>query len=131
MSICNDSNSAILSIDQPANLSWNMGNGVPGSLDGIILRPGGASTWKAYPNNTPLLKGRFFVPQGAPLPLKSEETYQKIPENSMFMFARNVASPYCKSTYSTSGGQLCLGMNQIKYVGERRAGNNDFPGDGT
>ena len=78
-----------------------------------------------------LLKGRFFVPQGTPLPLKSEETYQKIPENSMFMFARNVASPYCKSTYSTSGGQLCLGMNQIKYVGERRAGNNDFPGDGT
>jgi hypothetical protein len=131
MSICNDSNSAILSIDQPAKLSWTMGNGVPGSLDGIILRPGGSSTWKACPNNTPLLKGRFFVPQGwGSMPLKCEEMYQTIPRDSMFMFARNVASPYCKSTYSTFGGQVCTNSSQQAYVGERRGGNNDFPGDG-
>ena len=130
MSICNDSNSAILSIDKPASLSWNMGNGVPGSFDGIILKTGGASRWKASPNDTPLLKGRFFVPQGTPLPLKGEEMYQTIPDNSMFMFAKNIASPYCKSTYSTFGGQLCLSKNQMDYVAQRRAGNNDFPGDG-
>ena len=77
-----------------------------------------------------LLKGRFFVPQGTPLPLKGEEMYQTIPDNSMFMFAKNIASPYCKSTYSTFGGQLCLSKNQMDYVAQRRAGNNDFPGDG-
>ena len=91
MSICNDSNSAILSVNQPASLSWGMGQGVHGSLDGIILNPGGSSYWKAQPNNVPLKKGRFFVPMGTPIPLKGEEMYHKIPENSMMVFAQNVA----------------------------------------
>jgi hypothetical protein len=127
MSICNDSNSAILSVDQPASLAWGMGRGVPGSLDGIILRPGGSSYWKAQPNNVPLKKGRFFVPMGTPLPLKCEEMYQTIPENSMMVFAQNVASPLCKSDYSTMGGQICTTPNQRSFIGERRGDNKNFP----
>ena len=84
MSICNDSNSAILSVDQPANLSWNMGTGVPGSLDGLVLSTGSVHPWKAKPTNTELLKARFFVPQGfGSLPLKREEMYQTLPEDSL------------------------------------------------
>ena len=122
MSICNDSNSAILSINQPAQISWRMSDGVPGSFDGVILKPNCSSTWKACPDNTPL-KGRFFVPQGHTLPLNDEEMYQKLPKDSMFMFSRNTTSPYCKSTYSTSGGQICSTCKQMKYVGETRGGN--------
>ena len=129
MSICNDSNSAILSVDQPANLSWGMGKGVPGSLDGIILRPGGASSWRRQPNNVPKMKGRFFVPQGwGSMPLKCEEMYQKFPENSMFMFAQNVSSPLCcPSTYSTSTGCICSTPEQIRFVSQQRGNNKNFP----
>ena len=56
--------------------------------------------------------------------------YQTLPEDSMFMFARNKASPYCNSNYSTSGGQLCTTYNQQSYVGERRGNNNTYYGDG-
>jgi hypothetical protein len=128
MSICNDSNLAILSVDQPASLSWGMGRGVPGSLDGIILRPGGSSSWKAAPNDVPLKQGRFFVPQGwGSMPLKCEEMYQKFPENSMMVFAKNVASPLCKSDYSTMGGQICSTPSQRSFIGERRGNNKNFP----
>ena len=131
MSICNDSNSAILSIDQPAKLSWTMGQGVPGSLDGLIFRPNSSTSWKANPSNTAQLKSRFFVPQGwGSMPLKCEEMYQTLPNNSMFMFASNVASPYCKSTYSTFGGQVCTSDFQQRYIGERRGNNNNYTGDG-
>jgi hypothetical protein len=127
MSICNDSNSAILSVNQPASLSWGMGQGVPGSLDGIILRPGGSSTWKAPPNNVMLKHGRFFVPQGfGSLPLKNEEMHQKFPENSMMVFSQNVASPLCKSDYSTMGGQICSSPSQRSFIGERRGNNKNF-----
>ena len=127
MSICNDSNSAILSVDQPASLSWGMGRGVPGSLDGIVLRPGGASTWRQQPNNVPKMKGRFFVPQGYSMPLKCEETYMKMPSNSMFMFAQNVSSPSCcPSTYSSSGGCLCSTPDQRRWVAQQRGNNKNF-----
>ena len=127
MSICNDSNSAILSVDQPASLSWGMGQGVPGSLDGIILRPGGSSTWRKQPNNVPLRQGRFFVPQGHGIPLRCEEQFQKFPNNSMFLFSRNVASPLCcPSTYSSSSGCLCLTPAQRRLIGQTRGNNKNF-----
>lgn len=127
MSICNDSNAAILSIDQPASLSWGMGQGVPGSFDGIILRPGGSSSWRKQPNNVPQKKGRFFVPNGTPLPLKCEMMYQKFPENSMFYFAKNVSSPYCcPSTYSSNTGCVCTTPEQRKFVAQTRGNNKNF-----
>ena len=130
MSICNDSNSAILSVDQPANLSWSMGQGVLGSLDGLYLHPGGASTWRKQPNNVPLLKGRFFVPMGTPLPLKNEEIYQTLPDDSMFMFAKNISSPACcPSSYSTSSGCVCTTPAQRRLIGQTRGNNKNFPSD--
>ena len=127
MSICNDSNSAILSIDQPASLSWGMGHGVPGSLDGIMLRPGGDSSWRHKPNNVSKLKGRFFVPQGTPIPLKCEEMYQTVPDNSMFMFAKNVSSPACcPSTYSSDTGCVCTTPAQRRLIGQTRGNNKNY-----
>lgn len=133
MSICNDSNSAILSIDKPANLKWSMGQGVPGSLDGLYLRPGGSSCWRKQPNNVPLRQGKFFVPQGTPLPLKCEEMYQKFPKNSMFFFGSNVASlACCNSTYTTAGSGKCIcsTAQQRKLINEQRGGNKNWPNYG-
>lgn len=127
MSICNDSNSAILSVDQPASLSWGMGQGVPGSLDGIILRPGGCSRWRKQPNNVPLRQGRFFVPQGTSIPLKCEEMYQTFPKDSMFLFSRSVSSPACcPSTYSDSNGCICTDAQMRRFVGQTRGNNKNF-----
>ena len=127
MSICNDSNSAIYSVDRPASLSWKMGKGVPGSLDGLYLRPGGESTWRKQPNNVAQKDGKFFVVQGTPVPLKCEEMYQKFPENSMFAFSKNVSSPYCcPATYADSNGCICTTPEQIKYISQRRGNNKTF-----
>ena len=128
MSICNNSNSAILSINKPANVKWSMGKGVPGSLDGLYLSPGGASNWRHQPNNVPLLKGKFFVPQGTPLPLKCEEMYQTLPKDSMFFFARNECRPECcNGTFSAMGSCCpCTTPWQRKYVGQMRGGNKSY-----
>ena len=130
MSICNENNSALLSINNPAPVKWNMGQGVPGSLDGLYLYPGGGSSWKAPPGNVPLKHGKFFVPQGTPLPLRCESVYQTLPKNSMFYFARNVASPLCSSTYSTFGGQICSDKSQRALIAPMRGNNKNFPNYG-
>ena len=127
MSICNDSNLAILSVDKPANLSWRMGNGVPGSLDGLVLKPGGVSNWRRQPNNAQFQDGKLFVPQGHSLPLKVEEQPMMMPKNSMFMFANNRYSPSCcPSTFSTSGGCVCATQQQRRFVGQRRGDNKNY-----
>lgn len=131
MSICNESNAALLTVNNPAPVNWNMGTGVPISLDGLYLTPGGASTWRKQPNNVPLMQGKFFVPQGTPVPLRCESVYQSLPENSMFYFARNVASPLCcPSTYSTSTGCVCTTPQQRQLVAQFRGGNKTWPNDG-
>ena len=80
--------------------------------------------------NTPLIKSDFlFVPQGTPLPLKNEMIYSQIPKDSMFVFAKNRASPACKSTYSTSTGQVCTTAQQQAYIGGMRGNNKNFPDD--
>lgn len=128
MSICNESNYALLTVNNPAPVNWGMGQGVPISLDGLYLYPGGASTWRKQPNNVPLMQGKFFVPQGTPVPLRCESVYQKLPENSMFYFARNVASPLCcPSTYSTSTGCVCTTSQQRALMGVLRGGNKNYP----
>ncbi len=120
------------SLDGPAPVDYNMGQGIVGSYDSIILRPKdwdkpGGSTWKAFPNNPPLLKGPLFVPMGAGVPLHS--TAMSPPENSMFIFSRNIASPACKSSFSTSTGNLCLNKQQRDYIGVYRGSNKTLTGD--
>jgi hypothetical protein len=128
MSVCNNSKASFFPVNNPAPVQWSMGRGVPGSLDGLYLYPGGASTWRKQPNNVPLLPGKMFVPMGTPVPLKCESVYQSLPENSMFYFARNVASPLCcPSTYSTSTGCVCTTPQQRALVSVLRGGNKTYP----
>ena len=123
-------NSYLLSINTPAPVSFEMGNGVYGSYDGIKLVANDYNRWKAEPANTPLLESDYlFVPQGTPLPLKNEMIYSQIPKDSMFVFAKNRASPECKSTYSTSTGQVCTTAQQQAYIGALRGNNKNFPDD--
>ena len=126
--ITGESNSALLTIDNPAPLHWRMASGNPISLDGLYLTPGGSSSWRKQPNNVPLLQGKFFVPQGTPLPLRCESVYQSLPENSMFLFAKNVASPLCcPSTYSTDRGCVCTTPEQRALLNGWRGNNKHYP----
>lgn len=117
-------------ISIPAPVDWHMGEGIIGSYAGLRLQPQGESTWRKFPNNVPLKKNPLFVPQGTPLPLKSEQIYQNIPDDSMFIFAKNVASPACcPSTYATSTGCVCTTPQQRKLIGETRGNNKNFCSD--
>ena len=107
---------------QPAPVNWNMGNGVPGSYSGLKLEPPG-STWKAAPANPPLKKNPIMVYQGTPLPLAHEARPVNIPDDSMLIFSKNYASPYCHSSLSTDTGQICTTKWQRDYVGVARGGN--------
>jgi hypothetical protein len=55
--------------------------------------------------------------------------YSQIPKDSMFAFAKNGASPNCRSDYSTSTGQVCTTLKQQSYIGEKRGNNKNFPDD--
>jgi len=116
------------SVNKPADVNYNMGSGVPGSYDGIKLKPAGGSDWRHSPSDNKLLEGKFFVPQGTPLPLKHEMQFMSLPKDSMFMFAKNKASPECcPSTYSTDQGCVCTTPQQRKFIGEQRGNNKNFP----
>jgi hypothetical protein len=124
-------NNYLLSINTPAPVSYEMGNGVYGNYDGIKLIANNYNYWKAEPANTPLIKSDYlFVPQGTPLPLKNEMIYSQIPKDSMFVFSHNRASPQCKSTYSTSTGQVCTTTEQQTYIGAKRGNNKNYVDDG-
>ncbi len=110
------------SVENPAAINYVMGKGVYGSNDGLVLHPPGDSTWKEYPSSAPLLKNPIFVPQGAGVPLRNEEVPVNIPDDSMFYFAKNVASPACSSSFSTSTGQICTTKKQRDFINKR--GNN-------
>ena len=115
-------------MNQPASLGYRMGEGVYGSYDGIYLRPGGSSTWRKQPNNVPLMKGPVYVYQGTPLPLASEMKPTPIPEESMFIFSKNVASPLCcPSTYSTDRGCVCTTEQQRRFISMARGDNKNYP----
>lgn len=123
-------NNLLLSIDTPAPVNYEMGKNVYGSYDGIRLVANNYNGWKAEPANTPLIKSDYlFVPQGTPLPLKNEMIYSQIPRDSMFVFSKNRASPECKSSFSTSTGQVCTTAKQQAYIGVERGNNKNYPDD--
>ena len=77
-----------------------------------------------------LLKGKFFTPLGTgTVPLSYEQQYQKIPDDSMFLFAKNKASPYCHSSFSTSTGQVCSTAEQRRLVSQQRGNNKNHYDD--
>jgi hypothetical protein len=115
-------------VSAAAPIDYNMSKGVYGSYGGLVLKPPGNSSWKAYPDETPLLKNPIFVPQGAGVPLKNEEVPVNIPNDSMFVFAKNRSSPYCKSSFSTSTGQVCTTKEQRDLIGLNRGQNKSYPG---
>jgi len=114
---------------KPALQNYKMGQNVPGSWDGIRFKAGPLNYWKAPPQTSSLLPQPVYVPQGHPLPLKHEEQPMYLPKDSMFMFGRNKASPYCKSSFSTSTGQVCTTEQQYNFIGLRRGNNKNFNDD--
>lgn len=115
-------------VNQPAPLDWHMGKGIKGSYAGLILKPKGGSSWRHAPSQNKLLSGPIFVPQGTPLPLKSEERPVMVPKNSMFVFAHNYASPACcPATFSTDSGCVCSTEQQRKLIGVTRGNNKTYP----
>jgi hypothetical protein len=113
----------------PSPINYDMGQGIYGSYSGIRLKPRGDSTWRRYPNNAPLLKGKLFTPQGAGMPLHPTNSMEP-PKDSMFLFARNISSPACcPSTYSTDKGCVCTTKEQRDFVGVYRGGNKTKIGD--
>lgn len=112
----------------PAPISHKLKKGVPGSVDGIDLYKQSVNYY--HPIQKPLKKGAFFVPQGAGYPLKREMIFHKIPDDSMFLYAKNHASPECcPSAYSTSAGCVCITPEQQKFVAQRRGNNKNYPDD--
>ena len=116
-------------VGQPAPLNYKMGNGVPTSWENVNLVAGPLSRWKRPPQTGPIAKGPIFVPQGTPLPLKHEEVPMMIPKDSMFIFARNSASPFCHGTFSTSTGQVCTTPAQRRFISLKRGGNSSLNPD--
>ena len=114
------------SYSDPAPVQFNMGTGVLGSYDNLKLRTKCKDSWKAPPCEPPLKSNKIFLPQGTPLPLKNEMIYSDLPEDSMFMFARNPSSLECSSQYTTDRGPVCTTYAQRKYVGEQRGLNKTY-----
>lgn len=115
-------------VSMPAPTNYNMSFGVQGSYGGLVLKPKGDSTWKAYPSNNSLLNNPIFVSQNGGGPLKDEVLPANIPNDSMFVFAKNRASPYCRSNFSTSTGQVCTNKAQRDLIGLQRGMNKSYPG---
>jgi hypothetical protein len=111
-------------------VNFNMGTGVLGSYDNILLQTNcsnsGYPAWRTSPCTPPVKSSLMFLPQGTPLPLKNEEIYSELPKDSIFLFSQSVASPQCSSSYSTDRGQLCLNSETVKYVGEMRGKNKTY-----
>ena len=122
------SNSLLLSVNNPAPVKYEMGNGVYGSYDGIKLIANKNDGWRQEPANVPLKPSDYlFVPQGTPLPLKNEMIYTQLPEDSMFYFSHNRARPECcPSTFSTSTGCVCTTPGQRAYIGQMRGNNKNY-----
>ena len=99
----------------------SMGNGILGSYDGLTLRTSCSNGWQKAPCNVPGPGSYQWVPNGTPLPLKDEMIYQRVPQDSMFIFANSRASlDCCPSTYSTDRGCIC--PNDVNPLNKR--GNN-------
>lgn len=124
----NGDNSLFLTIDKPAPTDYSMGQGVTGTYDGKILKPGGVSNWRQQPNNISMNKNPTMIVQGTPVPLANESSNSLIPDDSMFYFANNIVSlECCPSTYTTDRGCVCTDEQQRKFIGEQRGNNKNFP----
>jgi len=112
----------------PAPIGYHTGQGVPFSTSGYNIKYD-PTKWD-YLYNTPEAKNRQFVTvQGTPTPLGYEEKPSTLPDESMFIFQKNIASPMCcPSTYSTSKGCVCTSSKQRFDIGYTRGGNNSYPG---
>jgi hypothetical protein len=112
--------------DGPAPFGYNMGRGVMGSYDNIVLSNEGCG-WRKKPCNVPLYKDAVIY-QGSQLPLKNEVITMPLPKDSMFAFQNNQARPECcPSTYSTSSGCICTTQQQRAHIGELRGNNSNYP----
>ena len=130
MSIGGSENLLMLTTGAPAELNWSIGLGVNHSFDNRIMKPSGQSSWRRPPDNVLLSNGPMFIPFGTHVPLRNEEIYQSPPDDSMFVFSRNKASPECcPSTYSTSGGCVCTTPGQRKFIAEKRGNNKSYPSE--
>ncbi len=108
-------------------LNFNIGNGVLGSYDNLSLRTTCSNGWSHTPCDPPKKSNIQYVPQGTPLPLKNEEIYSQIPDNSMFIFSRSYASPdCCPSTFSTDRGCICNSDQLKAFIGEKRGNNVSY-----
>ena len=54
-------NSLILSVDTPASVNYDMGKGVYGSYDNILLIANNNDGWRHQPSNLPLKKNKYMV----------------------------------------------------------------------
>jgi hypothetical protein len=129
------------SMDEPfENAGAPLNYGI-GKYSNIELKYNNPNNWRGNSQNVPLLKSPIYTGQGTPFPLKSSDSMQPVypksdlsvdgqPDSptSMFMMAYNKSSPYCKSTYSTSNGQVCMSHQQSDWVA-LRGGNNSYNSD--
>ena len=121
-------NDLFLTINKPAQTNYKIGDGVKGSYDGKVLKPGGVSNWRKQPNNVPLNTRPLFIPQGHQIPLTFESNAVQLPPDSMFYFANNLVSmDCCPSTYTTDRGCVCTTEQQRRFIGEQRGNNKNFP----
>jgi hypothetical protein len=88
----------------------------------------------------PLQTQQVYTPQGTPNSLRPEDYVNavypaptisvdgsEVAPKSMFMFSQNQCSPSCcPSTYSCSGGCVCLTQAQTEFIANR-GNNNTIP----
>lgn len=111
----------------PAPIGEHMGQGVAYSTSGHNLQYN-PKQWDYLYNKQPGEGGPQYVVQGTPVPLGYEETKANLPDESMFIFQKNVAHPNCcPSTYSTSKGCVCTSSQQRWNLSYTRGGGNTTP----
>tara|TARA_B100000963_G_C22632501_1_gene675719 strand:+ start:3658 stop:4059 length:402 start_codon:yes stop_codon:yes gene_type:complete len=112
--------------DGPAPVGYNMGRGVLGSYDNLVLYNKECG-WRKPPCDVPLYKDPVIY-QGTPLPLKNEVVTMPLPHDSMFVFQKNQAHPSCcPATFSTSTGCICTTPEQRNLIGVYDGNNKNFP----
>ena len=114
------------SFDGPAPVSFNMGSGVMGSYDNLVLYNKKCG-WRKPPCNVPLYKEPVIY-QGHQIPLANHVTRMPLPKDSMFVFQKNRAHPSCcPSTFSTSTGCICSTQQQRRLIGAYNGNNKNYP----
>lgn len=84
-----------------------------GAFDGIRLKTGNSSSWRATAPNEPL-NGPEFKPG----------------DDSLFIFKNNQCKPECcGASFSCDGGCVCTTPQQRDYI-NKRGGNRTLPDDG-